>query len=770
MSLSERPDRPFDRVPLALIALAAAAFYMLCATPSLGWRDGPELVVTADYLDIAHPSGFPTYNLIAKIATWLPLGSIGFRVSLLSALAGAACVLTLGLFVARLHGLGDPGARDDGSLALALAPLPFLALQQGFWAASVEVEVYTLNLLFLIALLYCAAGWFESGRSGLLYAGGLLYGLSCGNHGSMALYLPVLLLLTFWGGPVGPRALTGANHGPGRRLLILAGLFLVGLSVYALLLIRSRSLELPINLGDTTNLERFWDHVTDAKDRKVHGRMLFEPARALWRLKDHFRNLTSPLFWLGLPLVPVGLAHLWRRYRILPIALAVLVIINLAFFYYWIDGVSAFLPTITVYVLLVGLGLGRLGRLLASKGLPRRVPVLCAVLAVLAAASILGPKRLGERDSESGFISVELFWPDLTGVPPESIILQTGNWFSAVALQAVYSARPDVSVLHWPSLYEGRPIGPVVPQRFPMAAFPLGADGRPLSQYLPGYWSLFLDANIKAGKHVYIQYSENSNLLSPYLRPDPERRFLARLYTDDDAERRALDEGDYELLADRLLAYLASLGPDSDPPLARKAKAYLYYIIRPVAELVASHSRHELAERLMRGLFASLGGGPGGRLDIPFDAALNAQAFLATTLHQLKRYPEAIEAAERLIALDPATAHSYFLLASSQYAAGLREEAIASMEVAIDLAPYEPGYAVRQANLLAKLRSISAATSFLAERAALMRKAGLDDAAKALDDTAVCLSLPPEIVDSPRSPASLAIEALEPVKDSEVAP
>jgi tetratricopeptide (TPR) repeat protein len=769
MTLSERPDRPFDCAPFALLALAAAAFYIVCATPSLGWRDGPELVVTADYLDIAHPSGFPTYNLIAKIATWLPLGSLGFRVSALSALAGGGCLLMLGLLLVKLHGLGDPGARTDGSLTLALAPLPFLALQQGFFAASVEVEVYTLNLFFLIALLWCAAAWFESGQSRFLYAGGLLYGLSCGNHGSMALYLPILLLLTFWGAPKGPRALDGANHGPGRRILILAGLFLVGLSVYAFLLIRSRSLELPINFGDTTNLERFWEHVTDANDRKVHGRMLLEPAKALLRLKDHFLNLTSPLFWLALPLVPVGLAHLWRRYRILPAALLALVVINLGFFYYWIDGVSAFLPTIAVYVLLVGLGLGRLGRLLARKGLPRMVPILCSVLALLAAASILGPKRLSERDSESGFLSVELFWPDVTCVPPESVILQTGNWFSAVALQAVYSARPDVSVLHWPSLYEARPVGPIVPQRFPMASFPVGDDGRPLSQYLPGYWSLFLDANIKAGKPVYIQYSENSNLLSPYLRPDPERRFLARLYADDDAERRALDEGDYEFLADRLLAYLASLGPDSDPPLARKAKAYLYYIIRPVAGWAGSHSRHELAERLLRGLFASLGGGPGGRLDIPFDAALDAQAFLATTLHQLKRYPEAIEAAERLIALDPATAHGYFLLASSQYAAGLREEALASMGVAIDLAPYDPGYAIRQANLLAKLRSITAATSFLAERAALMRKDGLDDEAKALDDTAACLSLPPESVDSPRSPASLAIEALEPVKGSEVA-
>lgn len=746
---------------LIAASVAAVLFYALCATPSLGWRDGPELVVTADFIDIAHPSGFPAYNLLAKISTWLPLGSLGFRVTLVSALAGGLSILILGLLLKKLHRLGDSNETQNGvgsaDLAWLWAPLPFLALQQGFWAASIEVEVYTLNLLMLISLFYCAASWFDGGGARWLYAGGLLYGLACSNHAAMALYLPVLLLLTFLGQPQGPNALAGPNHDPGRRVLILAGLFLVGLSVYLLLLIRSNLLTLPFNLGHANTLENFWDHVSDAKDRDVQGKGLIDAARFFTNLRFHFNNLTSSLFWLGLPLSLWGLNHLWRRYQAFTLAIVTLVIINLGFFYYWIDGVSAFLPTILVFILLVALGLGRLGRLLERLGFPRLASLALAAIIAATAVFHLGPARFSERDSEAGFMSVEMFWPDLSSRPPESIFLQTGNWFSGVALQSIYSARPDVSLLHWPSIVLRKPVAPIIPERFPMASFPLGADGHPMSHYDPAFYSLFLEANTTAGKPVYIQYSENSRLLSPYLRPDPTSLFLARVYPDDNMERLSFQKGDIDRLAEKLLKLFDSLGPESDPPLARKAPAYLYYIMRPVAALAAENSRPDLAIRLMEAFFARFTGAD-GLLMAPWDAVLDAQGYLTLTLFNLKRYPEALKSAEKLIEMDPRSAYPYYLLASSQYALGLRDEAIKTMSVCVEVDKYDPNVAIRYAKLLAKHRSINAARSFLDERARYMRKGGMSYSAAALDEESACLGLPPE---NELLPGSLAARAAE---------
>ena len=78
-----------------LVSLWVAGFvaiYALTLRPSIGWNDSPEFVDVAYTLGIGHPSGFPTYTLLGKLATLIPLGGIAFRVNLLSALcAVAAC-------------------------------------------------------------------------------------------------------------------------------------------------------------------------------------------------------------------------------------------------------------------------------------------------------------------------------------------------------------------------------------------------------------------------------------------------------------------------------------------------------------------------------------------------------------------------------------------------------------------------------------------------------------------------------------------------------
>jgi tetratricopeptide (TPR) repeat protein len=341
-------------------------------------------------------------------------------------------------------------------------------------------------------------------------------------------------------------------------------------------------------------------------------------------------------------------------------------------------------------------------------------------------------------------MSVELFWPDLSNLPPGSVVLQTGNWFSAVALQSVYSARPDVSVVHWPSLYQPDLAAPFVPERFPAAAFPKAPDGLLVSQYEPGFYSAFLDANLAAENGVYVQYSEDSGLLSDYLRPDPAFLLLARLRRDSGAGSAALQDGDYDRLVDSLLAYIGGLGPGSDPPLARKAVAYLYYVFRPVAGHLSESGRDDLATRAMEGFFERFGG-PGGQTPLPHDAALNAQAFLHQAMTRLGRQAEALKAAEGLVALDPTIGYSHFLLALSRSAQGLDEEAFESMALAAEKDRLDPEIAAGYARMLATRRSIAEASAFLAERAASMRSGGLVDSARSLDRLAACLNLAPEI-------------------------
>ena len=76
--------------------------YISTAYAVLGWRDNPEFADAAYTLGVAHPAGYPTYSLLAKIATFLPLGSISFRVAAFAGLAGAAALYLLYLCIYRI--------------------------------------------------------------------------------------------------------------------------------------------------------------------------------------------------------------------------------------------------------------------------------------------------------------------------------------------------------------------------------------------------------------------------------------------------------------------------------------------------------------------------------------------------------------------------------------------------------------------------------------------------------------------------------------------
>lgn len=74
---------------LIVFVLAAAAFALMAA-PGITWMDHGELAAAAFTLGGAHPPGHPVHTLLGKLATLIPVGEIGFRVTLVSALSMAA--------------------------------------------------------------------------------------------------------------------------------------------------------------------------------------------------------------------------------------------------------------------------------------------------------------------------------------------------------------------------------------------------------------------------------------------------------------------------------------------------------------------------------------------------------------------------------------------------------------------------------------------------------------------------------------------------------
>lgn len=217
--------------------------YAATLAPGLSWAnqgaDGGDLITAAAAGGVAHPSGYPTYLLLARVWQWLPMGSLALRTNLLSA---AAAALAAGLVVPIVSRAYDGPKRwglaggAAAGLALGLSPL--------LWSQAVITEVHALHTLFAALLFWTL----PEGRPVVFrrqahLTAGLAAGLALGNHLTTMLLVPAWLGLSIW-----QERRAGAWR--------LAGLGL-GLLIYAYLPLAA-STQPPVNWGGASSVDRFW--------------------------------------------------------------------------------------------------------------------------------------------------------------------------------------------------------------------------------------------------------------------------------------------------------------------------------------------------------------------------------------------------------------------------------------------------------------------------------------------------------------------------------
>jgi len=178
-------------------ALAALWAYALTLSPTVAWvnlgEDSGDLLAASATLGIPHPTGYPLFVLLGRLATFLPLGTIAFRINLVAAVAGAASVY----FVVRLAcALAPDAARLLGALGAAACALLY-ASSRGAWSQSVLSEVYTLNAAFLSAVLWLLVEADRERDPRRLMLAAYLFGLGLTNHLLLLAASPALLVVTW---------------------------------------------------------------------------------------------------------------------------------------------------------------------------------------------------------------------------------------------------------------------------------------------------------------------------------------------------------------------------------------------------------------------------------------------------------------------------------------------------------------------------------------------------------------------------------------------
>lgn len=203
-----------DFVEAGLVAAALFVLYAVTTPRTVAFEDDGLFVLAAYYFGIAHPPGYPLFVWIGKLFTFLPFGSVAFRVHLASALFGG---LTCGLLWLCARTL------LQGRLPAYLAALGF-GVSVVFWSQAIIAEVYTLNTFFFLLLVLLGL------RNAPLPWMAFLFGLSLSNHWPLMCLVAPAFLILLW-----PRRVELV-----RRLPLLAALFAFGLTPYVWMVLHSR--------------------------------------------------------------------------------------------------------------------------------------------------------------------------------------------------------------------------------------------------------------------------------------------------------------------------------------------------------------------------------------------------------------------------------------------------------------------------------------------------------------------------------------------------
>jgi hypothetical protein len=454
-----------DRLITALLAVTIFTGYLATISPDIQWLDSSELQGAALLLDNAHPPGEPLYSVVTHAARWIPMGSLAFRVTVLSSLCTLLALLSVYGLLLRFGGVAVTTITWHHRL-MGFSLTLLMAFSYAAWSQSTRSEVYALNFLLTVIIFnlclppLTTIGRFSphshngSGDSDHLlkhiYIISFLLGLSAGNHSLlMALMAPAILTFLIL---------------PNLDRLRLCGLvacalfFASGLSVYLYLPIRAAASP-PINWGNPESPERMiWMITAKMFQKSFHismGRLLLNVRETVFML---MAQLTPPVFFAGI----LGLWLIIRRSMMLGGFLIFLLIGNL------ISVVSqeVFIGTnpdlfgyllLSNLILIVGVywalteGLHIFDiRKLGFKGIATFA--CCALLVGLILSGLPGTVR---RVNQHGNYSANLFAKSVLSAADVNSHLFTSNiatYFTASYLQNVERYRQDITLIHRPFL------------------------------------------------------------------------------------------------------------------------------------------------------------------------------------------------------------------------------------------------------------------------------------------------------------------------------
>jgi len=192
----EESQNKFSFWAWSLLFLGLWQILLWAQSPSILMDDSGEMVAASWKLGLPHPPGYPLFDLLGHVFSWMPVGSVAFRFNLMTS---AIVFLSIGIVLKTCLVLADNLKLNKSLPAskiqwfLIFTGLVFFFCENVFsQCLSAKGSVYALTLLFISVLI-----WVRVSGKRLVYFVWFLWGLGLANHWQTVILLtPFLILLT----------------------------------------------------------------------------------------------------------------------------------------------------------------------------------------------------------------------------------------------------------------------------------------------------------------------------------------------------------------------------------------------------------------------------------------------------------------------------------------------------------------------------------------------------------------------------------------------
>jgi hypothetical protein len=407
-----------DRVVAAVLGLLTLALYVRTLLPHVGGtEDTPKFQYLGSVLGTGHSPGYPLYLLLSYLFSWLPVGTLAYRMNLLSACFAAVAVM-LAYHVAR---------RLGAHRGIAFAAAACLGAGRAFWFNAIIAEVYSLNALIWTAATLKLLDWRRDGRDRDLYWATAFVALGLGHHLTIIAIFPAAFACLL---------LSGRRWLKPRTVLTCAGILALGLAQYGYIWVRTiqggpfieaRASSLGELIGVVT--ARRWSHSMFGYDAAT----LVQD-----RLGQVVGVVEREVGWAGLAMASLGLASLMLRDR------AVAALLGLAAFVTWAlvtnytlaDLGGFLLPAFVMLWFLLAVGFEQLRSLAARRG---RVAGMAVVVAAVALASVQVRANYAENDLHRSTFESRYFKALFEQAPAGSALITDDYWIEQIVQYGIVS-------------------------------------------------------------------------------------------------------------------------------------------------------------------------------------------------------------------------------------------------------------------------------------------------------------------------------------------